>query len=222
MSLPFKMTTDEIINSVIAGGTLATAIFAWLTAMAARAQGRAAWEQVNLQRPRPVIVVEGSWNLEEKGDGPDAFLLRNIGSSPAFDIELADIDGPLVPSCGYRERLVTDRIFVIAEKSETRGAHHRLIPATQIDHRAALDFIKTAAQSFPVTDDDPNLRRPALDFALCYSTLDGRRFSVPCQMRFWLGLNARAEIVPVSSWLGMEPAWAIPLRRYPGTAASSS
>lgn len=200
------MSIDQIINSVVAGATSVAAFFAWRTAVAAKAQSRAAWEQVSLQRPRPVIVINGSWNLEKEGNELDGFLLRNIGSSPAFDVDVAEIDGPLLPSCGYQERFVTDRVFAIAERAEVRAVHHRLIPATQIDHRAAFGFIKTAAESFRIAEDDDDSRRPVLKFALCYSSLDGRRFSVPCRVRFWLGLNARAEVEPVSSWLGENSA----------------
>jgi hypothetical protein len=192
------MTTDQIINSAIALATFAAAVAAWLAARAAKTQGNAAWEQVKLQRPRPVIVVEGNWNLEKESGDPDGFLVRNLGSSPAFDVDISEIEGPLVRAFGYHEHLVTQRIFVVAEQVEIRAVHHRIVPAAQIDHRAALDFVKTASQSFALIDGDVSLLNSELEFSIGYSALDGRRFEVPCRIRFWLGVNARAEIAPVS------------------------
>jgi hypothetical protein len=196
------MTPDQLINSAIALGTLAAALAAWRAAREAKVQGKAAWEQVKLQRPRPVIIVEASWNLEKEGDDPDSILIRNVGSSPAFDVDISEIEGPLLQAQGYRERFVTDRIFVIGEKAEIRAVHHRCIPATQIDHRAASGFVMSSGQSFAPIDKDVDLLKPVLEFSIGYSALDGRRFSVPCRIQFWLGFNARADIVPVSGWLG--------------------
>ena len=200
------MTTDQIINSAIAFATFAAALAAWRAARAAKTQGDAAWEQVKLQRPRPVIIVEASWNLEKDSDAPDNILVRNVGSSPAFDVDISEIEGPLLQAQGYRERLVTDRIFVLAEQAEIRAAHHRIVPGTPISHVAALGFVKTAAGSPAAMDNGGDPHRPSLEFSLGYSALDGRRFKVPCRIQFWLGLKARAEIVPVAGWLGGDSA----------------
>jgi hypothetical protein len=53
----------EKINLAIALFTFAAACAAWWSAIAAKRQGEAAWEQVKLQRPRPVLVVEGHWGM---------------------------------------------------------------------------------------------------------------------------------------------------------------
>ena len=200
------MTIDQIINTAIAAATSAAAVFAWLTARAAKIQGKAALEQIELLRPRPVVVIEGRWNLEAETDASDVFLLQNVGSSAAFDIQITEIEGPVIRSHGYRETLVTDRIFVIAEKSEVRTVHHRLMPGNQIDERAAAAFMNSAGLSFGATNDDPDSLRPVLEFKVSYAALDGRRFVTPCRVHFWLGLKACAEIVPVTSWLGESPA----------------
>jgi len=199
------MSTDQIINSVIAAATSIAALFAWRTALAAKTQGKAALEQIDLLRPRPVIVLEGSWSLEEEIPAPHAFLVRNVGSSPAFDIQITDIEGPVIRPQGYRERLVTDRIFVISEKSEVRAAHHRLMPGTQIEDCAAATFFNTASTFFGGSMEDPNSLRPGLEFTVSYTALDGRKFVTPCRLRFWLGLKAYAEIVPVVGWLEEKP-----------------
>lgn len=196
------MTTDQIINSVIATATSVAAVFAWLTARAAKTQGKASLEQIDLLRPRPVVVLEGRWDLEGELDAPDALLARNVGSSPAFDIEITEIEGPVIRSHDYRERLITDRIFVIGEKAKTPAIHHRLLPGTQIDLHAAASFMKGASMAFGATMDDPDSLRPTLNFTVNYTALDGRRFATHCRVRFWLGLKAYAEIVPVTSWLG--------------------
>jgi hypothetical protein len=200
------MTIDQTINTVVGVATSAAAVFAWLTARAAKTQGKAALEQIDLLRPRPVIVLEGRWNLEADTGVPDAFLVQNVGSSPAFDIQITQIEGPVVRPHGYREHLVTNRIFAIAEKSEVRAVHHRLLPGNQIDDRAAFAFMNSAGLSFGATGDDPDSLRPALEFKVSYAALDGRRFVTPCRVRFWLGLKACAEIVPAASWLGENPA----------------
>jgi hypothetical protein len=200
------MTTDQLINSAIAFATFAAALAAWRAARAAKTQGDAAWEQVKLQRPRPVIIVEASWNLEKDSDEPDSILVRNVGSSPAFDVDLSEIEGPVLQTQGYRERLVTDRIFVVGEQAEIRAVHHRIVPGTPIGHLAALGFVKAVAGSPAPMDKGGDPHRPLLEFSLGYSALDGRRFEVPCRIQFWLGFNARAEIVPVSGWLGGESA----------------
>lgn len=199
------MTTDQIINSVIAAATSGAAIFAWLTARATKVQGKASLAQIDLMRPRPVIVLEGRWDLEAETDALDTILVRNVGSSAAFDIQIAEIEGPMIRSHDYRERLITNRVFVLAEEDTVRAVHHRVMPGNQIDARAATTFMNGAGSSFRTVDDDPDSLRPLLEFTVSYTALDGRRFVVPCQVRFWLGLKACAEIVPLASWLGESP-----------------
>jgi hypothetical protein len=192
----------EQINLVIALFTFAAACAAWLSAISAKKQGDAAWEQVKLQRPRPVLVVEGHWNLESDADGQNGFVIRNVGSSPAFDINISEIEGPFIPSVGYSERLITERIFVIGEGCDVRPAQHRCTPGNQFDRDAAVTFLKVAGQSFMSTVDAGNSLRHTLKFSLTYSTLESRQFTTPCTIRFHLGLGAFAEIIPAASWLG--------------------
>ncbi len=192
----------EIINLAIA---LATCIAAWAACVAAKAakrQGGAAWEQVKLLHPRPVLVVEGNWNLETDADGPDRFVIRNVGSSPAFDIDISEIEGPFIPSVRYSERLITERVFVIGEGCEVRTAQHRCTPGNQFDRDATFTFLKGAGQSFAPKDEAGNPLHHTLKFSLTYSTLDGRRFTTPSTIRFHLGLGAFAKITPSASWLG--------------------
>jgi len=194
--------SSEIINLGIA---LATCVAAWaavVTAKAAKRQGEAALEQVKLLRPRPVLVVEGTWNLESNADGPDAFLIRNVGSSPAFDVDISEIEGPFVPSARYSECLITERAFVVGEGCEVRAVQHRCAPGNQFDRDAASTFLRVAGQSFAPTDEDGSPLRPALKFILAYSALDSRRFTTPCTIHFHLGLGAFARIAPDASWLG--------------------
>jgi hypothetical protein len=189
------MGTGEIVyNSVIAAATCAAAVAAWRAA-------RAASSQVELQRPRPVVIVEGNWNVENALNvEPRGFLLRNVGSSPAFDVEVSGIEGPFLQQVQYRERLTTDRIFVLTEgKGPLEAAHHRHVPGDVLDHQAALKFVQNASQTFPPQGDHK------MEFFVGYSALDGRRFRTECLICFNLGFpNSRAEVVPASSWLGKE------------------
>jgi hypothetical protein len=192
----------EQINLAIALFTFAAACAAWWSAIAAKRQGDAAWEQVKLQRPRPVLVVEGSWNLETDADGQNGIVIRNVGSSPAFDIDISEIEGPLIPSVRYSERLIPERVFVIGEGCEVIAAQHRCTPGNQFDRDAAFAFMKIAGPSFAPTDEAGNPLRHTLKFLLTYSTLDGGRFTTTCIVRFHLGLGAFARIMPDASWLG--------------------
>jgi len=196
----------EIINLAIA---LATCVAAWAACVAAKAakrQGSAAWEQVKLLRPRPVLVVEGNWNLETDANGPDGFVIRNVGSSPAFDIDISEIEGPFIASVGYSERLITERIFVISEGNEVRAVQHRCTPGNQLDLDATFNFLQVAGNSMFASNEAGNPPRHTLKFVLTYSTLDGGRFTTPCTIRFHLGLGAFAKITPDASWLGTNDA----------------
>jgi len=192
----------EQINLAIALFTFAAACAAWWSAIAAKRQGDAAWEQVKLQRPRPVLVVEGHWNLESDADGQNGFVIRNVGSSPAFDIDISEIEGPFIRSVRYSERLITERVSVMGEGCEVIATQHRCAPGNQFDRDAAFAFMKVAGQSFAPTDEAGILLRHTLKFSLAYSTLDGRRFTTPCTVLFHLGLGAFARISPDASWLG--------------------
>lgn len=164
----------EQINLAIALFTFAAACAAWWSAIAAKRQDDAAWEQVKLQRPRPVLVVVGSWNIETDANGQDGFVIRNVGSSPAFDIDISEIEGPLIPSVRYSERLITERVFVIGEGAEVVATQHRCAPGNQFDRDAAFNFMKVAGQSFAPANGGGNPLRHTLKFSLTYLTLDGR------------------------------------------------
>ena len=198
------MPLAQIIDSVIALATCAAAWCSYKAAKAAEIQGRAAWEQVGLQRPRPVVTVEGSWSLENSTGGSNGFVLKNIGSSPAFDIEVSEIEGPLLKKPQeYRERLTTDHISVLEEKKDQEAIHHRRLPGTVIGQSALPTFLLTAGQTFPIKDNDGNpTLEHKLEFFLKYSTLDGRRIKADCLICFNLGIDSQqAKIVPVSSWV---------------------
>jgi len=193
------MTAQQTIELVTALGTCVTVVVSCWAA-------KAAWAQVKLQRPRPVVTVEGNWSLNNSTSGPDGFMLKNVGSSPAFDIEVSDIEGPLLKQVQHRERLVTDHILVLEEKNGLEATHHRRMPGNVIDHQAVTTFVQNAGQTFLPKDKSGN---PSLDYKLNffveYSALDGRRFKTECLMSFNLGIdNLRARIVPESSWLGTE------------------
>ncbi len=203
------MAFGEIIQVASGVGGLAACLatwFAYWTAKAARTQADASWELVRLQRPRPVVTVEGDWNFENSSGGPDGFGLKNVGSSPAFHIEVSDIEGPVLRQAQHRETLTTESILLLEEKEMQVAIHHRCMPGNVIDDQAAFKFVQNASRAFSPRDEDGN---PTLDhelnFFVAYSTLDGRRIRTECLIRFNLGADRRrARIVPVSGWLGVE------------------
>lgn len=194
------MSPGQIIDTVIA---FATSIAAFSAASGAFA----AWKQVKLQRPRPVVIVEGRWSLDYAIGGPNGFRLQNVGSSSAFDIQISEIEGPVLKPVQYKERLTTDHIFVLPERTEPlEVTHHRHASVNVINHQAAATFIQNAGPAFSAEDDDgnPNLTHD-LNFFVEYSALDGRRFKTKCLMRFNLGIETlNATIMPSYSWLGVE------------------
>jgi hypothetical protein len=190
----------EIINTVIAFATCVAAYAAYRAAKATEAQAK-------LLLPRPVVTVQGNWDLENaSGAGPGGFLLQNVGASPAFDVRISDIEGPFLQQVRYPERLTTDDIRFLAEKKELEVTHHRQTPGNILDHQAAAKFVQNAGQAFSPKDDRGNSLDHKLKFFVEYSALDGaRRFQTECLICFSLGFpNPRALIVPASSWLGKE------------------
>lgn len=191
--------TQADINLAIA---LATCAAAWASVKAARAakrQGDAAWEQVKLLRPKPVLVVEGAWDIEDDAVEPDGFLIRNLGSSPAFDITISDIEGPFLPSVGYSERLVTERVFALDADGEVHAVHQRITPGGPLSVKAASAFVKNSAGA--LWGGVGNFTEPVLTFALSYSTQDGGQFTTPCVIRFSLGQPPKARIAAATTWL---------------------
>ena len=149
-----------------------------------------------------MLVVEGNWSLESDAGGPDGFVIRNVGSSPAFDSDISEIEGPFLPSVQYPERLITERIFVIGEGGQVRAGQHQCTPGNQFDRDTAFTFLKVAGQLPPPIDEAGSPLRHTLKFILTYSALDDRRFMTPCTIRFHLGLGAFAKITPDAGWLG--------------------
>jgi hypothetical protein len=135
-------------------------------------------------------------------------VLRNVGSSPAFDIEVSDIEGPVLKQTQQREHLTTDHIPVLEEEKEQQAIHHRHMPGNVIDGQAVATFVQNASQTFSFKEDGGNHSLDYdLNFFVAYSTLEGRRIKTKCLIRFNLGVNGlRAQILPVSSWLGTETA----------------
>lgn len=168
-----------VINLIIAVATCVAAGCAWKTA-------KSAGEQVKLQRPRPVVIIEGSWGPEDPSG--ENFVLANIGSSPAFDIDLSDIEGPFLKEVQYSERLITHRIFVLEEKHRQVACQYRRTPSGNIlRDQAAFKFVQNAARAFSPKDEDDNpTLEHKLNFDVAYSTLDGRRIRTKCAIHLTL------------------------------------
>ena len=185
------MNTGMIIEWITAGATVVAAIaaigavrFSRQAAEAARTAAQAAAEQVELQRPRPILVASYSQSLKTDG-GPAQgipFTLRNIGDSPAFDIETGPIETPgELPHLGAASRLEMDRIPYLLAETSTQ-CNHRLLPPrgvrgvlqglTQFTEDAARFFSEDATRFSKASG-----HRSQIGFALYYRALDGRRFS---------------------------------------------
>src|SRR5579875_586544 len=199
------MKLAEWVNLMVAVATGTAAWFAYLAAKAARKQAEAAWAQVDLQRPRPIVTIRGEWSVAKLDErGPRGFLLVNLGTSPAFDVDISEISGPVLRTANYAERLVTDRTFAVGA-DPIYVTHYQCMPGTTLTEHAVARFLLSAAeQGFSIHSGDGNaVLEHELNFAVSYSAADGRRFRTDCRIRFNLGLNVlRAWVEPVSTWLG--------------------
>ena len=195
-------------------GTLIAAIFAALYAKRATQQtqraanaaansAKSAEEQIELQRPLPLIIVQWQWdpNLPKGQVQSKAFALRNIGNSPAFDVRISDLQ-----FTGSIWILETDVAHYITPNG-IFNCHHKLSGAdqsapalTMIDPlpyfvrgaRGILSSGKSLAADSPF--------HATISFGLSYSAADGRKLNCECALRFNL-VRGTTWVGPMSSWL---------------------
>lgn len=181
------MTTDWIIaiGTIIAAvAAVAAALFTKQSAREAARAATAAAEQVDLSRPRPLVVATfGSyWGSLGRTPNDASFTLENIGDSPAFDVDVSPIRTPGVvlsigrPSVSTAEpiRYLLPRLTLSCThklEGEGHGVLQVLSPMnTFLDH--AKEYF------YHVRDVEAGRNRAyqyEIGFTLSYSALDRRR-----------------------------------------------
>lgn len=128
-----------------------------------------------------------------------AFVLKNIGNSPALDVKISDIQ--LTSSTMILETEVLRYIV----PNETYSCQHKLsgAPASAMIIVDPLpSFVRHAkgvlSPGKPLEAD--SLFHATIAFGLSYSAADGRRLHCECALRFNL-VRGTTWVGPMSSWL---------------------
>lgn len=216
------MADPSITDWITAGcsmGAVVAAIFAARytkrSASEAAKAATAAADQVELQRPRPIVVATFSRSVSDNKTGPDnddqEFRLANIGDSPAFDVEVSPLETPgELPYAKAASRLITEGFTYLLPKSMPAYCTHQLEPDRGAGTLIA-EKIRGAAGSFAMDavrffdgQHKTEMRSPdhryEIPFVLSYRALDGRRFRQPYVFVVYF-LQLRAWIEPVGSLL---------------------
>jgi hypothetical protein len=171
-------------STVIAvGAAVAAAIYTKRSASEAAKAAKAAADQVELQRPRPIVLAEFFYSFSpNRGNmarvNDRDFKLQNIGDSPAFDVELNPLEVP-------GTRLETDTLPYLLSGAPV-PCIHRLDPPRGISGvmgRAAL-FVEDAKTFFDQQSKNQSSKEPEfrykVEFTVSYRALDGREFKQSC------------------------------------------
>ncbi len=189
-------------NWIIAAATLVAGPSALWAANESRKSAKAALHQVKLQRPRPLIVIDWRWDVNDSDRlVPQALLLSNIGDSPAFDIEISDLqiqtannESHVLQTAPIRFIIPDREAYCSHDLRGNSGVHNFQQPLSYFVRKAKDTFIS----SRPVTD--PRLVEPYYDsllFRLDYRAADGHKLTCECALRFSL---VAVWVEPVSSW----------------------
>jgi hypothetical protein len=92
-------TTVAAVAAIVAAGAAVVAARFTKQAVAEAAKAaKSASDQVELQRPNPIVVASFSYSFSDLRRETDAhdeeFQLQNIGESAAFDVEVSMIEAP--------------------------------------------------------------------------------------------------------------------------------
>jgi hypothetical protein len=162
-----------------AAGTLAAAWYTKRAANEAAKAAKTAADQMELQRPRPIVVPEFQYSFAvNRGNMASAnypdFHLRNIGDSPAFDVELSTLEVSV-------SRLETNRLPYLLTGTPV-PCIHQLRPQRGLSGvmgSGAL-FVVDAKTFFDQQRPPAPGFRHEVPFSVSYRALDGRRFEQPC------------------------------------------
>jgi hypothetical protein len=163
---------------------------------------KAAADQVELQRPRPIVVAtflrsfspnKGNMAADDKD-----LRLENIGDSPAFDVEVSNLEVP-------GSRLLTET-FPYLQPGSSMVCNHKLEPGRGLSGvmgRAAL-FVEDAKTYFNEQSMNESSRsanfRYEIPFSISYRTVDLRQFKQSYVFVVYFPL-LRAWVEPVGSLL---------------------
>jgi len=194
---------------VAAVAAVYAAVFTRRSADAAAKAAESAADQVDLQRPRPIVVVHFSRSLSENPPTmarlDPVFQLENIGDSPAFDVELSpmELSRPATACCKKTspvDFLVPRARLSCAHSMEPpQGVLRALGPAATFVQELANHFNEQSKSEASWNPD----HRYEMEFSLSYRGLDGRRFRQPYALVVYFP-RLQAWVEPVGSLL--EPA----------------
>jgi len=165
---------------------------------------KAAADQVELQRPRPIVLATFSYSFKQNQNAADdrfhEFCLENIGGSPAFDVEVSSIEVP-----DASNRLITESLSHLAAGS-THSCKHSLengqgvlgvlAPAKTFANDLVLFFDREKGGTLTERID----KRHQIHFTLSYRALDRSRFKQQYAFIVFFP-RLRAWIEPVGSLL---------------------
>jgi hypothetical protein len=205
----------NVLGVVIAAIATIAAIFAVVytkrAAEAAAQAAKAAADQVELQRPRPIVVASFAYSFSENKGNMAAddkeFHLENIGNSPAFDLELSVLETPgTLAELGEASQLETEKLPYLVPGIPPAICSHTLKPHRGVlSLRHAAGFVHDAVEFFKQQSKaDASSRSPdsryEIRFSIAYSSLDARRFTQPYRLVIYFVLS-KAWIEPIGSLL---------------------
>jgi hypothetical protein len=201
---------------IAAGAAIVAAIYTKQAAHEARNAAKAAADQVELQRPRPIVIVffERCFSDNKGNTAPNDtdFHLQNIGDSPAFDVVVSTLRVPgKLPYLGDEPSQLETRNFAFVTPGTQRVicAHQLSPPRGGMSTKGAAGFVDDATRFFNEKNKSahPSEMRHEIPFALSYRALDGRQFrQAYVFVIYWLTMTAWVE--PVGSLLeaaGQDP-----------------
>jgi hypothetical protein len=165
-------------------------LYARQSAEEAAKASKAAADQVELQRPRPIVIAKFICYFGENRGNMTAddkeLLLRNIGDSPAFDVNVSALQTPgSVQELGVPSNLKTDSLLWLAPSIDLTPCVHYLEPPRGFRNALGIGalFVKDAKSFFDnqsINDQSNNPdSRYEIPFTVSYRSLDGRKFEQP-------------------------------------------
>jgi len=204
-------------TSLAAGAAIVAAAAAVLAARytkqavtEAAKSSKAAADQVELQRPRPIVLATFSHSFKEHqtDDNPmREFHLENLGDSPAFDVEVSSMEVP-----DARNRLTTEALSHLKSGASHACKHRLEAPQSVLTVLRPAETFANELVSFFNASSTGTLteridKRCQIQFTLSYRALDERRFVQRYAFIVFFP-KLRAWVEPVGSLLenaAMEP-----------------
>jgi hypothetical protein len=165
---------------VAAGAAIVAARYTKQAVREAAKAAKAAADQVELQRPRPIVLLTFSYSLKQNRNTEEErfreFRLENVGNSPAFDVEVSSIEVPDATNRLNTEKLshlLVSGTFACKHRLEkSQGVLAVLQPAETFANDLAAFFNKHSEGTLAERID----KRHQIEFTLSYRALDRRHF----------------------------------------------